>query len=212
MFDFYPTKDACNIYILSKDKDAIIIDPGTNKNNCLIEHIKKLGVNICYVLLTHCHYDHIGGLKDLYKEFPNIVTYVSFDEEKSLDDPKLNLSLYSSNNNLLTFRPKNLFNVIDNEELNLLGYKIKVIATPFHTLGSVCYYFINENILFSGDTLFYHSVGRSDLPLGDISLMEKSLKKLYSLNDDIIIYPGHECKTTLQIEKKFNPYLKNFTK
>lgn len=211
MFDFYIGKDACNSYILSSDnKHALIIDPGTNNNNCLIEHIKKLGVEISYILLTHCHYDHIGGLKDILKVFPNAITYVSFDEEPSIDNPKLNLSYYvSDDSDLLTFRPKNLQTLKDNEELNLLGYKIRVIETPFHTLGSVCYYFVNENILFSGDTLFYNGVGRSDLPNGDGSLMESSLKKLVKLDDKVIVYPGHNQKTIISREKKFNPYLKN---
>lgn len=211
MFDLYVTKEACNIYLIGNSKEAILIDPGYNKNNCLLEHIKKLGVKVSYVLLTHCHYDHIEALEDILKVFPKAVTYISKDDEIGLTDPRFNLTIIRevSGGKSISYRPKNLVIVNDNDELNLLGYSIKVIATPFHTRGSVCYYFKNENILFSGDTLFFSSVGRCDLPGGEERKMKGSLRKLINLPDETVVYPGHGVKTTIAREKKYNSFVKN---
>ena len=97
----------------------------------------------------------------------------------------------------------------DNEEIEVAGFKIKMIKTPFHTKGSACYYAESENILFSGDTLFYTTIGRTDLPTGSNRSVSDSLKKLLKLPLETKVYPGHGVVTTLERESKYNVYLRN---
>ena len=94
-------------------------------------------------------------------------------------------------------------------EISECGFEIKVIATPFHTVGSVCYYLDSEKALFSGDTLFFSTIGRTDLPTGSNKTVESSLSKLKCLPDGVKVYPGHGACTSLDREKKYNSYLKN---
>ena len=206
MVDIYSSEFACNTYLIYNDDHiGFIVDPGYNENGAYIKHLKKLGVDIKAILLTHAHYDHIGAQEDIIKEYPEAVTYISLDESELLTNPKLNLSIYSKK---LDYKPANLVELFDGEEFNVANFKIKMIATPFHTKGSACYFLEKENIIFSGDTLFYSSIGRSDLPTGSNRSITPSLEKLMILPDETIIYPGHGSKTTLIREKKYNPYLK----
>jgi glyoxylase-like metal-dependent hydrolase (beta-lactamase superfamily II) len=211
MIDIYPSNEMCNTYIVfNDDKEGFLVDPGDNHNNRLINHIHKLGVNIKAIFITHGHYDHITALKDVLKEFPDAVTYISEDEMDVLVNPRKNLSFYM--NEELTFFPDKIVKLTDNEVVESCGYLIKMIKTPFHTEGSCCYLLEKEKALFTGDTLFYSSIGRTDLPTGSARLIESSLSKLIALDDDIKVYPGHESITTLGREKKYNTYLRNLYK
>lgn len=212
MLDTYFSRVACNTYTVWNDnKDAFIVDPGYNKDNCLIEHIKKLGVNIVAILITHCHYDHISAVKSVLKEFPNAITYINIDEVESYKDPKVNLTKFKEETcvDLIDSLPKNVVELYDGEEFELCGYSIKMIATPFHTSGSCCYYIASEDILFTGDTLFYTTIGRTDLPTGSEKTVDSSLAKLVALPDSIRVYPGHGPATRLEREKKYNTHLRN---
>lgn len=208
--DVLNTLEASNIYLVIEGKDAILIDPGYNKNNCLINHIKKLDVNVKYILITHGHYDHIEALMDVLKLFPNAITYIHSLDEICLTSPKYNLSRERMRGEgEISFNIKNLVTLSDKEELNLLNHKIYVMHTPFHSKGSVLYIFKDEEIIFSGDTLFYGTIGRTDLITSEPRKMEDSLRKIKELNADYVIYPGHWNKTTLFRELKYNMYLRN---
>ncbi len=206
MVDIYCSGSACNSYLIYDDiHQGFIVDPGYNENGNYLKHIKKLNVDVLAVLLTHAHYDHIGALEDICKAFPNAICYIAKEEKELLDNPSLNLSVYSKP---LTYVPNNLVELFDGEEFSIANFNIKIIMTPFHTIGSACYYLKKENILFSGDTLFRSSIGRTDLPTGSNRTVESSLNKLLNLTNETIIYPGHGPKTTLEREKNYNPYLK----
>lgn len=212
MLDSFISRTACNTYILyNENKDGILVDPGYNSENRLIAHIEKIGVNIVAVIITHAHYDHITALKDVLKRFPNAVTYISEDEAELLCNSKLNLSRFRDDgeDTILTFVPDNLVKLTDYEEFEAASFKVQMIKTPFHTQGSCCYYVKNENILFSGDTLFYTTIGRTDLPTGSDKSIEPSLKKLLKLPLETRVYPGHGVATTLERESKYNAYLRN---
>ena len=214
MIDVTYSRIAANTFICYNEKnDGFIIDPGYNVDNVLINHIRKLNIKIVAVLLTHGHFDHIHALEDICNEFPDAKVYISEEEKEFLSNPDLNLSkepeLREQGVRLLTYVPKNLVIINDNDIINEAGFSVKVIATPFHTRGSVCYYVDSEKALFSGDTLFFTTIGRSDLPTGSSRTIESSLAKLKALPDGIKIYPGHGACTFLDREKKFNSYLKN---
>ena len=212
MLDLFISRKACNSYILMQEnKDAILVDPGFNVGNKLIEHIEKIGANIVAILITHAHYDHITALEDVVKRFPDATTYISEDEVELLTNPKLNISYFRDDgeNKILEFIPKKLVTLTDNEDFTIGEYKIKLIKTPFHTIGSACYYVEKENALFSGDTLFYTTIGRTDLPTGSNRTVVSSLSKLLVLPLSTKVYPGHGVTTTLERERKYNAYLRN---
>lgn len=211
MVDLFRSRIACNTYFLFKDKEhALLVDPGYNINNCLIEHINNLGLKIDAILLTHAHFDHIDALEEVINVFPEAKVYIYEKESPDLDNPKFNLSNWTEyGKKNLTYRPKNLIELQDGEVFEACGYTIKCIATPFHTRGSACYVVDEENLIFSGDTLFYTTVGRTDLASSCPRLMSSSLKKLVQLEKNYTIYPGHGVKTTLDREKKYNSYLRN---
>ena len=212
MLDSFISRTACNSYILyNENKEGVLVDPGYNNENRLIEHINKIGVKIVAILITHTHYDHISALEDVLKIFPDAITYISEDEVELLDNPKLNLSRFrdDGNDKILTFVPKKLIKLSDYENFEVASFKIEMIKTPFHTKGSCCYYIESEHILFSGDTLFYTTIGRVDLPTGSTKCIEPSLKKLLKLPLDTRVYPGHGVATSMERESKYNAYLRN---
>lgn len=212
MIDTIISRKACNSYIVYNEKmDAILVDPGYNFHNFLIDHINKIGVTIKAILITHGHYDHIDGLEEICSYFPKANVYINADEIDVLTTPKLNLSQFreDESNKILKFRPKHLIELYDGEEFEECGFKIRMIATPFHTKGSACYLIASEQMLFSGDTLFYTTIGRTDLPTGSSRTVESSLKKLIDLKEDYRVYPGHGVATKLSREKAYNTHLRN---
>ena len=189
-----------NSYFLINENTnkAIVIDSGENYK--LIKKIEEENsFKINYVLLTHAHFDHAGNVKKLQDDGAKI--YCSkIDSEKLLND--LNLSLDFGRQ----FDYCNAdYKFIDNEELLLNDIKIKVIATPGHTDGSVT--FLVEEMLFTGDTLFLESVGRTDFPTGNKNELIASVKKLFSLEGEYKVFPGHQEFTTLSHERKYNTFV-----
>ena len=155
-----------------------------------------------YILLTHGHFDHIMGARDVKEKYGAKVV-VSASDEPMLSSGKLSLASFMDavQNNV-----KSDIVVSDGDVINLGSLEIKVIATPGHTKGSVCY--LVENALFSGDTLFYMSCGRTDFPGGSSSDIMKSLKRLSQLDGDLRVYPGHDRATSIAFEKQNNPYMR----
>lgn len=186
-------------------RDAVLIDPACNArflNNILVNE----QLNCVAILLTHGHYDHIGALPELMELVGHKVPiYASAEEEDVLNDPRKNLSTMLSGQ-MVTVKPDILLQ--DDQEIELLDTKLRCFLVPGHTKGGMCYYFAENGILFSGDTLFARSIGRSDFPTGDGIKLVKSIKeKLMTLPDETIVYPGHNERTTIGKERNVNPFI-----
>lgn len=192
-----------NCYIVYDDyRNGIVIDPG-NKCEVIFDKIKELGIIIKYILLTHCHYDHIEGVQGLRKLVAASVVS-TFECSLGIQNTSTNLSILFSDP--IKAEPADII-VRDKDIISAGDICIKVITTPGHTKGGVCYLIGDD--LFSGDTLFLRSVGRCDFPGGDEEALKKSIKnKLYILDDDIIVHPGHGNDTKIYYEKKYNMFIK----
>jgi glyoxylase-like metal-dependent hydrolase (beta-lactamase superfamily II) len=190
---------AVNAYLLAdpKTKDACLIDPGADAKK-IKDSIRENGLNLKYIINTHGHADHIGANRDF-----KVPIYIHKLDEDFLVDPKKNLSpLFMSS----ITSPKADRLLEDGDIITLGGLKLEVLHTPGHTPGSIS--LKTDGIIFTGDTLFNMSVGRTDLECGDQSALFDSItKKLLPLPDDTIIYPGHGDESTIGDEKRDNPYL-----
>lgn len=205
-FDNDTKEFSANTYVIGeKGGPCIVIDLGSTQTR-VISYIKENHTSCLGILLTHGHFDHIRGLNNFLKEF-NCTVFIDFNDKDFLTNSKLNGSKYSEENQVIV-KTTNIYELDDEDEINFgNGYLFKVIETPFHTNGSVCYLCEKENALFSGDTLFKGSIGRTDLPTGSERLVNSSLKKLLNLNPKLVVYPGHGETTTLEKEISSNPYL-----
>lgn len=195
-----------NCYIITDNatKKCAVVDPGY-KNVELTNRIKKLGKkNFEFILLTHGHFDHIWYAEEL-KELTGAKIVISAADAPFLADGNLNLSYSIGIRNF----PVTCADVIlkDSDKLMLGNSEFTFISTPGHTAGSGCFVFFDDNVIFSGDTLFKLSMGRTDFPTGNPSDMFKSLSRLSELQGDFIVYPGHGDATSLDFERKNNPYV-----
>lgn len=192
----------CYLVINEETKQTVVIDPAACPSY-LMGHMKSEELQVEAILLTHGHFDHIMGIDDLRREFP-VPVYVHEGDRETLLDPALNLS--SSYTNGYTFDGADY--IRDGQRLELAGFSFQVIHTPGHTPGGVCYYLESEGVLFSGDTLFQNSVGRTDFPNSSMSDLIRSLReKVMKLPDDVKVYPGHMGETTIGHERKYNPFI-----
>lgn len=181
--------------------DIAVVDPG-DSSPALKSLITEYSDKIKYILLTHGHFDHIGYAKQL-KELTNAKVVISKQDEPFLADGELNLSLPFFGRSVPAVTAD--ITLEDNDELMLGETKIKYISTPGHTKGSGCY--IIDDSIFTGDTLMKLSMGRTDFPTSSNSDMSASLKRLYSLEGDYKVYSGHGASSSLDYEKKYNPYI-----
>ena len=195
-----------NTYVVVDElNNAVIIDPSVD-NDKVITYLEKNNYKPIAILLTHGHVDHIRGVDRLVNKF-NIPVYIHELDEEKFSNTYLNCSSMLGSDFIVKSKATKVY---DGDELKLLNNEIiKVIHTPFHTSGSVCYYFINNKYLFSGDTLFAQSIGRDDLPTGNGRQTRDSLNKLKLLPKETKIYPGHGPNTTLEIELSLNNFLRN---
>ena len=202
-----PFELVANGYVLFDEKNnCVVVDPG-KADNQIVDFIKKNKLSLQAILLTHGHFDHIGGVEHILKTF-NVSAYIHKNDKDYLFNAHLNCSDRFSRKDIVFDSRIDVKNIENECELNLLEKPIKIIETPFHTMGSICYLIPEESILFSGDTLFCESIGRSDLEGSNPSLIDESLAKLMLLNDDIKVYPGHGPETTIGHEKKQNSFVK----
>lgn len=197
-----PVATNCYIMINTETKEAIIIDPAANADRLSAEIVSQ-EVSPVAILLTHGHFDHIMAVNELKDKY-DIPVYAHEDEEDVLKMTSLNMST----NMGVRYVTKADHYLKDGDRLELAGFNIIVYHTPGHTKGGVCYYLPEQKILFSGDTLFHYSIGRTDFPTGSMSTLVRSIKeKLFVLPDDVQVLTGHEDMTTIGFEKKYNPFL-----
>lgn len=195
-----PLQENCYI-VYNKENECVIIDPGYESQR-IIDTIEKEELKPLYILLTHGHIDHIGAVKDLKDKY-GISVYIHNKDKDMLEKPNKNsASLYGMSVN----GAKADYFVKEGNDIKFSDDSFKVIETPGHTGGGVCYKL--DNILFSGDTLFLGSIGRYDFPESSGLDLMNSLKKLTLLDKDTIVLPGHGPETSIEYEINYNPYLK----
>ena len=190
-----------NCYIVHDEaaKTCAVIDPGYSPERVL-EFVDKLGLSVEAILLTHGHFDHVGGVEAIVKE-TNCALWMRESDYTQFKNPQ-NDFFYPIHDCDFT----EVWFCEDDEIIRAGGLTFTVLATPGHTYGSVCY--LCGNAMFSGDTLFAGSCGRTDLPGGDWQTIQFSLERLAELDGDFMVYPGHGESTTLERERKVNPYMR----
>ncbi len=190
-----------NTYLLISKNKALVIDPGGDEKK-ICDMAQSKNATLEKVLLTHGHFDHIGAVSALKKMGASV--YIGKVDAEMLESNTKNLGKYfgmpvetCSADVLLS----------DGDEILLGDETIKVLSTPGHTLGGMCY--LTSKGLFTGDTLFCSSIGRTDFPNGDFNVLINSIKqKIFILDDKTPVFPGHESETTIENEKNFNPFIK----
>ena len=187
-----------NCYLL-EDPDAklcAVIDPGDNADG-IDREIRKAGLSLSMILITHGHFDHVLAVPGLLAKWPDIPVYVH----------KQEVNWEGKGDQYMLLGPvPNIKTVGEGDVIDFSGHPIQVLHTPGHSPGSVCY--LVGDILFAGDTLFAGSCGRTDLPGGDPMEMLASLRRLGRLEGDYTVYPGHMDSTTLAREKQYNPFIR----
>lgn len=186
-----------NAYIIVDDatRDALIIDPG-DEGESLVRYLESLKINLKAILLTHGHVDHVGAV-DAVKDAFSVPVYISEIDMKFIEQRKMAFGKMKRAD----------FFLKEGDEFIFAGKKVQIIETPGHSRGSLSYYV--DGLLFSGDVLFQNSVGRTDLPGGNMEELLYSIKeKLMKLPGETRVFPGHGPETTLAMEKAFNGYLR----
>lgn len=193
-----------NTYLVIDEgsKEAFIVDPGGVNTN-LVQFVEDEELDVKYILLTHGHGDHIGGVAAYQQQFPQIKVVASAEELPILGNARMNAS-FEISGVASTVEPDIL--VTDGETLTMGALTMKFLATPGHTPGGLC--ILVDDILFSGDTLFEQSIGRTDLPGGSFADIKTSIhQKLFTLPAQTKVLPGHMGETTIGFEKEHNPFV-----
>lgn len=190
-----------NTYILSGGRECVVIDCGVDDRK-IMDVVERKGLHVKYILLTHAHFDHIYHVKSL-KEKTGAKLCLHEDELEFYQDPFQNGSRMFGDGRDVEIAAADVL-LKDGQTLQAGDLSLKIIHTPGHSPGSIC--ILCGSMLFSGDTLFAMSIGRTDFPGGNAMAMKESLKKLFQLDDNITVYPGHGPKTSIGYEKENNPY------
>ena len=191
-----------NTYFLHREGeyDCILIDPAANGDH-IVTRLREKGLEIKAIFLTHAHFDHMMGM-DGVKLVCDAPVYGGKKDAEAFADPALN-ECGMINKNISV---KLDHEVSEGDEITVGSMKCRVMETPGHTKGGVCYYFEDDGIIFTGDTLFFESVGRTDFEGGSAADLKASLERLLKLPDETKVYPGHHDFTTIGHEKEYNPY------
>ena len=190
-----------NCYLLETDKAAVVIDPGYKRQN-ILEFLKANQHKERLIILTHGHYDHIGGAEYLRQETGVRIGIGALDEP-ALRDDVLNCAV-NFQRSLNPFEAD--FKYSDGDEITVGDITLKVIACSGHTVGGISL-LCGDNV-FTGDTLFKESVGRTDFAGGSFAELEKSIRKLYTLPESTVVFPGHGESSTIGYEKNNNPFVR----
>ncbi len=183
-------------------KDCVIIDPGDDAEK-IISLIDEKNLEPAAILLTHGHFDHIGAARDI-KDRYHVKIYAALEEKETLSNPAVNLSVQMTGE-ALTIEADEWLE--DGREVDIMGQSVRCLLTPGHTVGGMSFYFPKSGALFSGDTLFAQSVGRTDFPGGSMGVLIRSIReKLFLLPDYVRVYPGHGPTTSIKDEKMLNPF------
>jgi len=193
-----------NCYVVrTKALDTLIIDPGADAET-IAKIVSHCRLTVTAYLITHGHMDHISALEPLWAQIQAPIAMHDADAKWAFGESNQMPPYFS-----VPRRPDNIERILKGgEKWKENDFRYEVIATPGHSPGSVCFYFPDENILFSGDTLFQDSVGRTDLPGGDLKQLTNSLRVLAALPPQTKVYPGHGPETTIAREIESNPFLK----
>ncbi len=186
-----------NCYLICDGAQGLVIDPGGDAQ-LVGKACRELGMAPAAVLLTHGHFDHVGALSELLDAWPELHVYCHSADLAETDEELFPLARQLGDH---PHHP-----LADGQVLELAGLSVTVLHTPGHSKGSCC--FRIGDALFTGDTLFRFSMGRTDFPGGDDREMAASLKRIAALEGDLDLYPGHDAPTTLSAERAHNPYLK----
>ena len=193
----------CYLYWDDEVAEGLIIDPG-DEDELIHERISQIGFKPRAILLTHGHVDHIAAVGPLKRRY-DLPLYIGQGEEGMLLDPSANASAFLAEP---VTAPQPDYLVVDEQELVIGKLCFRVLATPGHTAAGVCYLDERNGLLFCGDTLFQGSIGRTDLPGGSYKVLLESIdRKILTLPDSVICYPGHGPHTTVGAERSSNPFL-----
>ncbi|MEG1394782.1 MAG: MBL fold metallo-hydrolase [Clostridia bacterium] len=188
-------QENCYIVYNEIDKRGFVIDPGDEFEK-IKKYVDSKNIDVQYVLVTHGHYDHVGAVAGFQKAGAKV--YMSKADESKICSP----NIQSYNNHGVEKFTIDTY-VKDGDMLDLCGYKVKVVATPGHSVGGVCY--ILDDMIFCGDTLFRKSFGRYDFPDGDFKVLSASIEKLFALEGNYTLLCGHGETSELDFERKYNP-------
>lgn len=195
-----------NTYLVIDEntKKGFIVDPGGfDKKLCSV--VEQSGISLEYIILTHGHVDHIGGVEDYRKKFPQIKVVAAKAELQMLKNPDFNMS------SMMGMSPVSLvpdITVVEGDCISVGDIDMRFVMTPGHSPGGMCIIIDKEKVVFSGDTLFAQSIGRTDFPGCSFEKLINSIKeKLFILDDDTVVYPGHMNSTSIGFEKRHNPFV-----
>jgi len=189
-----------NCYVLNKEdsKEAVVIDPGA-PNKDLEKYLAENKLDVKYIFLTHGHGDHTDGIPRLKEMFPEVKLVAGKNEAKLLADSRCGYGVGDLTSDI---------EAVDGDSYDFCGMHFDILETPGHTPGGISIYMKNEKIVFSGDTLFFASIGRTDFYGGNYAAIIKSItEKLFSLPNDTRVLPGHDRETSIEFERNCNPFV-----